>query len=74
VPACGPGLDYMLERFPLMEALQKIFKGSGECAEASWRFLALSIAEWSLVWFVLLGAFAIYAATRTPPARARRAA
>lgn len=73
VPACGPGLEYMLDRFPLSDALQKIFAGSGECAEAGWRFLGLTIAGWSLLWFVLLGALAIYAAMRAPRARARGA-
>lgn len=51
VPACGPGLDYMLEVFPLMQALEKIFKGSGECAEVHWTFLSLSIAGWMMVIF-----------------------
>ncbi|MES2563945.1 MAG: disulfide bond formation protein B [Pseudomonadota bacterium] len=68
VPACGPGLEYLLDRFPLMQAMQKIFAGSGECAEAGWRFLGLTIAGWSLVWFVVLAAFAIYVATRARPA------
>ena len=72
VPACGPGLDFILERFPLKEALTKIFAGSGECAEVGWRFLGLSIAEWSLAWFVVLGLFAVYVATRAPRAGARR--
>ncbi|HSR62235.1 MAG TPA: disulfide bond formation protein B, partial [Gammaproteobacteria bacterium] len=49
--ACGPGLDYMLEVFPLQEVLQMVFSGSGECAEVQWRFLGLSIPEWSLVCF-----------------------
>ena len=62
VPACGPGLEYMLERFPLGDALQKIFAGSGECAEATWRFLGLSIAEWSLLWLVALGIYAVVVA------------
>jgi disulfide bond formation protein DsbB len=70
VPACGPGLEYMLERFPLTQTLQKIFAGSGECAEAGWRFLGLTIAGWSLVWFVVLGVFAIVIAVRAQP-RAR---
>jgi disulfide bond formation protein DsbB len=69
VPACGPGLEYMLERFPLGEALRKIFAGSGECAEAGWRFLGLTIAEWSLLWFVVLGALTIYAAMRARRAK-----
>jgi disulfide bond formation protein DsbB len=68
VPACGPGLEYMLERFPLREVLGKVLAGSGECAEVGWTFLGLSIAGWSLVWFVLLGAFAIIVAARAPRA------
>ena len=73
VPACGPGLDYMLERFPLGEALRKIFAGSGECAEAGWRFLGLTIAEWSLLWLVVLGVFALAVALRAPRAAGSRA-
>ena len=59
VPECGPGLEYMLNRFPLSQAFEKIFRGSGECAEVSWRFMSLSIAEWSLLCLVLLGIYAI---------------
>jgi disulfide bond formation protein DsbB len=59
VPECGPGLDYMLNKFPLTQALEKVFRGSGECAEVGWTFLTLSIAEWSLLWFVLLGALSV---------------
>jgi disulfide bond formation protein DsbB len=64
VPACGPGLGYMLEQFPLGQALQKIFAGSGECAEAGWRFLGLTIAGWSLVWLVVLALFCVFIALR----------
>ncbi len=62
VPECGPGLDYMLNKFPLAQALEKVFRGSGECAEGAWTLFGLSIAEWSLVWFLILGAFSIYLA------------
>jgi len=54
VPECGPGLDYMLDAFPLADAVRMAFAGSGECAEAGWVFLTLSIAEWSLVWFLAI--------------------
>jgi disulfide bond formation protein DsbB len=64
---CGPGLDYMLETFPLTSALPMIFKGSGDCSEIAWRFLGLSIPAWALVWFVI---FAI-AASFTLAARRR---
>jgi disulfide bond formation protein DsbB len=60
VPECGPGLEYMLRKYSPFKALEKVLAGSGECAESGWHFLGLSIAGWSLVWFVLLGALAIY--------------
>jgi len=60
IPECGPGLEYLLRKFPLSQALGKVLAGSGECAEVGWTFLGLSIAGWSLVWFVLLGAYALY--------------
>ena len=59
VPACGPGLDYMLQNFPMSEVLQELMHGSGECAANGWTFLTLGIPEWSLVWYVLLGVFAV---------------
>lgn len=52
VPECGPGLAYMLEVFPLGDALKMAFTGSGECAEVDWTFLGLSMPAWSLLWFV----------------------
>lgn len=60
VPACGPDLFFMLENFPLGRTLQKLFAGSGQCAEVHWRFLGLSIPEWSLAWFAALAAFAVW--------------
>jgi len=54
VPSCGMGLNYMLETLPLTDVVRKVFQGSGECAEKSWEFLHLSIAGWSLVFFVAL--------------------
>ena len=53
VPSCGPGLDFILDSFPLTKALPLIFKGSGECADVVWRFLGMSISEWALAWFVV---------------------
>jgi disulfide bond formation protein DsbB len=59
VPECGPGLDFIVSRFPLSKALELILRGSGECAEKGWTFLGLSIAGWALVWFALLGLLAL---------------
>lgn len=59
VPACGPGLDYLLETFPLVEALKLVFEGSGECAEVQWSLLGLSIPGWTLVMFAALAVFGL---------------
>ena len=60
VPECGPGLDFIMQAFPLLDALKLIFTGSGECAETVWTFLSLSIAEWSLFWFAVFSVMLIY--------------
>ena len=60
VPACGPGLDYMLDNFPLGEALSMVFKGSGECAEVVWNFLGLSMPAWVTIWMLCLGTVGIW--------------
>lgn len=62
VPACGPGLDYMLDSMPIGDVLRRVMSGSGECADVDWTFLALSMPAWSLVWFVLLAVWAGWAA------------
>ena len=59
VPACGPGLDYMLDVFPLTEALALVFQGSGECANVDWSFLGLSMPAWVLIWFIGLGIWVV---------------
>jgi disulfide bond formation protein DsbB len=53
VVECGPGLEYMLDAFPLSKALPMIFRGSGDCGYIAWSFLGLSIPAWALVWFIL---------------------
>lgn len=55
VPACGPGLDYMLDVFGLTETLSMVFSGSGECAEVVWSLFGLSMPAWVLICFVTLG-------------------
>jgi disulfide bond formation protein DsbB len=64
VPQCGPDLFFMLDNFPLSRTLEKLFHGSGECAAVDWKFLGLSIAGWSLVWFIALAIYAWVAARR----------
>ena len=60
VPECGPGLEYMLDAFPLAEALSMVFRGSGECAEVQWTFLGLSIPGWTLLIFIGFTLFGVW--------------
>ena len=59
VPECGPGLEYLLDAFPLAEALSIVFRGSGECADVQWVFLGLTIPGWTLVIFTAFTLFGI---------------
>ncbi len=65
VPACGPGLAYMFEVFPLMEAFTMLLQGDGTCAEPH-IILGLSIPMWTLIAFVGLGLMNIYQLLRKP--------
>ena len=60
--SCGTELEFLLENFPLSQALPKIFAGSGDCAAVKWKFLGLSIPEWALVWFAIFLAVALWSA------------
>lgn len=64
VPACGPGLDYMLDTMPMSRVLKELMHGSGECAEKGWTFLTLGIPEWSLICYIALGVWAVLIAVR----------
>ncbi len=49
IPSCGPGFEYIVDNFPLSDALGMIFQGSGECAEVVWRLLGLSMPTWVII-------------------------
>ncbi len=66
VPDCGPGLDYMFEVFPLLDAFKMVFEGSGECAEVDWALLGLSMPGWVFIAFVGLGVYSLWAGFRQP--------
>lgn len=51
VPSCGPGLDFWMDTFPILEVFKLVLSGSGECAKVSWTFLGLSLPTWSLIYF-----------------------
>ena len=54
VPSCSPDFNYLIETFPLKEALVIILKSSGECAENNQPLLGLSLPGWTLLAFIFL--------------------
>jgi disulfide bond formation protein DsbB len=60
VPSCGPGFDYIIDSFPLSEALKVIFTGSGECADIDWQLFGLSMPAWVLIAILGLGAVGLW--------------
>ena len=64
VPNCLPSAEYLLSNFPILEALELIFKGGQSCVEAGWSFLGISLAGWAAVVFVVLLLDSLYWAIR----------
>ena len=60
IPSCGPGLNYMLDNFPLGEALKMVFTGSGECANIDWQLLGLSMPAWVLIAVLAVGGMGVW--------------
>ena len=59
ISECGADLEFMLESFPLTQALPMVFRGTGDCSKVDWTLLGFSIAEWSIVCFALLALCAL---------------
>lgn len=75
IPECGPGLDFLMEVYPLKETIRTVLRGSGDCAKVDWTLLGLSIAEWSLLCFSALciaAATILYLRNIRRPLRVRR--
>lgn len=53
---CLPGLDYLLDTFPITETLRLVLLESEDCSGIDWTFLGLSIPAWTLLAFIGLGA------------------
>lgn len=60
VPACGPTLDYLLDMLPVMEVVQMVLRGDGNCAKVDAAWLGLSLPAWTLVGFLMIGLWAFF--------------
>ncbi|MGE5624972.1 MAG: disulfide bond formation protein B [Bacillota bacterium] len=54
-PPCGPGFGYLFAHLPFSKFLVQVFTGSADCSIVTWTFLGITMPEWLLIWFVVLG-------------------
>lgn len=50
VPACGPGLNFLVKTMPFTEMLSTVLSGSGECAKVE-KILSVPLPIWSILLF-----------------------
>nr|WP_110649496.1 disulfide bond formation protein B [Salinicola peritrichatus] len=55
VPSCGPGLDYMMDMLPLWDVMSRVLSGSGECAAVEGALWGVTLPQWTLLGFVVMG-------------------
>lgn len=62
VSMCSGGLDFMVAMNGWPGAIRKVLTASGDCSNIDWTLLGLTMPMWSLLWFVMLGAWALWTA------------
>ena len=62
--SCGPPLSFLSETMGPLEVFRTVLTGTANCGDIDWTFLGLSMPMWSLVWFIVLALWALYAGLR----------
>lgn len=60
IAPCGADLAFMLDIFPLIDVILKVFRAGGECAHVDWTLLGLSMPAWVLAFAVTVTAAGIW--------------
>ena len=56
---CSRPLMELVQQGAVAEAVRALLLGSADCAAITWSFFELSLPEWSLLGFIVLGALAL---------------
>jgi disulfide bond formation protein DsbB len=64
-PACMPGLDVLIHYFPWQDVARALLWGTGDCAEATWSLLGISMAGWSALYFLFMVISSLFLYFRT---------
>ncbi len=65
--SCAGDFYSQLERMPLGRLISNALRATGDCSKVDWTLIKLSIAEWSLIWFVILSVLSLYVLLRRSP-------
>jgi disulfide bond formation protein DsbB len=65
VPSCGANLATLMDMFPIVDVVKKVFNGSGECHQVNWSLLGLSMPGWVLLAAAGLGLLGLVANLRS---------
>ncbi|MCC5791962.1 MAG: disulfide bond formation protein B [Legionellaceae bacterium] len=69
VPACMPSLDTLIHYFPWQDVFTAIFLGSGDCGKVDWSLGGISLAFWSLLYFLFIGSVSLFFLWKLPGGR-----
>ncbi len=73
VPACGPGINFLLQEFPVQKVVQVVWAGSSDCAVVTWRFWTLSMATWSAILFGVLTVLSLFVMLKNYQGKTKKA-
>ncbi|MGN0859040.1 MAG: disulfide bond formation protein B [Stenotrophomonas sp.] len=62
ISSCGPPLSFLNETMGPLEAFRTVLTATGNCGDIDWTFAGLTMPMWCLVWFVVLGGWAVLCA------------
>lgn len=63
---CGMSLQYLMHVLPFDQVIKKVLEGTAECSQTGWQWLGISLAEWSLVWFIFFFIICLVQTVRQP--------
>ena len=61
--SCGPPLEFLNQTMGPLEAFRTVLTATGNCGDIDWTFLGLTMPMWCLVWYLLLGVWAVLCAS-----------
>ncbi len=57
--------EAFLNALPLAQWWPTMFEANGDCADTSWKFLLLTIPDWSLIVFIIIGGATLFSGFRS---------